>query len=319
MPGVEAELTGLLASWFEEETRQLEGGSDRYVVCAGIAVIESLKKSFPILETDYITKGNQVKTSGALIRRILHQFREERSYVAEGGRTTRGTVPSARRLVSRLNAVSRLASVPPETRTDYAVELQRWLFDNGVAPFFRKQRLEVEIDPDQPGCLIVSSILRAAFSRNSAGAVAQHLVGAKLSLRYPHLKIENHSFTTADRPLGRSGDFLVHDTVFHVTVAPAQGVIEKCAANLRNGFRVRLLVSENKLEAARQLAEIGGVREKIGIGSLEQFIGQNMEELGEFSKTDILSNLRCLLIAYNQRVGVSETDHSLLIEIPGNL
>ena len=110
---------------------------------------------------------------------------------------------------------------------------------------------------------IVADILEAAGSR--AGAVAQHLVGAKLAVRYPDLEIENFSYTTADQQLGRPGDFVVGDTVFHVTVAPMPPVVDKCEQNLRDGYRSMLLVVDSRLQAARQMMVAVDVQDRVGI------------------------------------------------------
>jgi predicted RecB family endonuclease len=98
-----------------------------------------------------------------------------------------------------------------------------------------------------------------------------------------------------------------------------QGVIDKCVANIRHGFRPILLVTENKMEAARQMADMSGHADKIGINSLEQFVGQNIEEIGEFGKGALRQNVKALLEKYNERVAEKEPDRSLLIEIPENL
>lgn len=52
-----------------------------------------------------------------------------------------------------------------------------------------------------------------------------------------------------------------------------------------------LLVTERKIEAARQMAELSGHGDKIGISSLEQFVGQNIEEIGEFGKDALRRNV----------------------------
>ena len=44
-----------------------------------------------------------------------------------------------------------------------------------------------------------------AREANKEGPVAQHLVGAKLQLRYPNIVIENNAVTTADAPLHLAG------------------------------------------------------------------------------------------------------------------
>jgi hypothetical protein len=197
--------------------------------------------------------------------------------------------------------------------------MQRWLVENGVSPYFNRQQLDPEIAVERPVPQIVADIIAAAGARNVAGCVAQHLVGAKLALRYPEGKIENHGCTTADLQLRRQGDFIVGDTVFHVTVAPMPAVIDKCEENIKNGYRAVLLVLDSKLQAARQLAELKNVHNRVGILPIEQFVGQNIEELAGFRKASLSLNLRALLEKYNERVDGVETDKSLLIKIPGNL
>jgi hypothetical protein len=218
-----------------------------------------------------------------------------------------------------LNKITALAEVSKAERAAIAKNLQSWLFENGVKPYFNRKRIEVDIHLDKPGSKIVADILETAAKRNAAGGVAHHLVGAKLAIRYPAKTIENYSYTTADQQLGRQGDYEVGDTAFHVTVAPMQAVIDKCVANIRHGFRPILLVTEHKMEAARQMAEMSGHTDRIGINSLEQFVGQNIEEIGEFGKEALQKNVKALLETYNKRVADKETDRSLLIEIPENL
>ena len=68
MKDLETRCIDALKSWFAYEQGHLEGDSDRYVVCAGLAVFEALKAVFPLKEKDYVTDRNQVKTSGPLIK-----------------------------------------------------------------------------------------------------------------------------------------------------------------------------------------------------------------------------------------------------------
>ena len=263
-----------------------------------------------------MTPGNQVRTSGHLIQSILSRNGENRRFTAEGGRTTRGTVPAAEGLVARLNQIEPLTTLPDEERGLVIGQLQVWLVER-VQDYFGRQRIEVEVNLNKPSPLIVADILEAAGSK--AGAVAQHLVGAKLAVRFPGLDIENFSYTTADQQLSRPGDFVVADTAFHVTVSPMPPVFEKCKENLRNGFRPLLLVPELRIQAARQMAETAEALDSIGIVAIESFVGQNIEELGGFGRLDLANRFRELLEKYNERVGDAEVDRSLLIGLPTNL
>jgi len=317
MKQIEPKVLSVLQAWFADEQNRKKTASDVYIVCAGLAVLQAMKEVFPIADDDFMTEGNQVKTSGPLIRKILAEFGEKRIYAREGGRTTRGTVPAAIRFVKELNEVTQIGDLSDDDRATIAKNLQRWLYENGALPYFNRKNLEIEIALDKPGPQIVADILDLARERNQGGCVAQHLVGAKLCLRLKQ-EIQNHSCTTADQQLGRSGDFLVNDTAIHVTVSPNSGVVDKCGSNIGQGYRPLLLVPEDRLEAGRQLLEEKGLERRIA-QPLEQWLGQNIEEIAAFGKAALSENMRTLLEKYNSRVDAVETDKSLMVRIPENL
>ena len=310
------EAFNTLMRWFNSHKPSRDVEPNTYVMCAGLAVLEIMRSAYPLRRNDYVTPGNQVRTSGPLIQSILGKNGEERRFTREGGRTTRATVPAAEGLVAALNGTAALPSLSGEERGQLIDSLQAWLVER-VRDYLNQQAIDVEVNLSKPSSQIVADILAAAGSK--AGAVAQHLVGAKLAVRYPELEIENFSYTTADRQLGRPGDFLVGDTAFHVTVSPMPAVLDKCAENLRNGFRSMLLVLDSRLQAARQMAEAEEVHDKVGILAIEAFVGQNIEELGGFGRGGLAEGFRSLLDKYNERVEDVETDRSLLIRLPANL
>lgn len=310
------EALGTVRQWFDSHRPSPDVEPNTYVMCAGLAVLERMRMAYPLKRVDYITPGNQVRTSGTLIQSILERNGEERRFTREGGRTTRATVPAAEGLVNELNEVTALAGLPDDQRGQAIDELQAWLVER-VRDYLNQQAIEVEVNLSKPSPQIVADVLEAAGSK--AGAVAQHLVGAKLAIRYPYLQIENFSYTTADQQLGRPGDFVVGDTVFHVTVSPMPPVLHKCEDNLRNGYRSMLLVLDSRLQAARQMAETIGLLNRVGILAVESFVGQNIEEIGGFGKEGLAGGFRKLLDTYNERVEDAETDRSLLIRLPSNL
>lgn len=308
-----------LAAWYDAHRPATGLEAERYVVCAGLAVIERLKKTFPLQRADSVTPKNQVKTSGRFIQGLIEaRFGPSPMYASEGGRTTRGTVPAAEALAARFNALSTVAALTGAERDMLATVLQDWLIEK-VRDYYNRQHLSPEIDLRLSAPEIVGTILDEAQRRNSAGAVAQHLVGAKFALRFPDMTIENHAATTADQPLNRPGDFVVNDTVFHVTVAPGERVIQRCEENLRGGYRPRLLVRGSRLVAARQLAELRDVHTRIGFAAIEDFVAQNIEEMGAFGQEAIARGFRHFFERYNERVRAVETNLSILIDIPDNL
>lgn len=310
-PAPDALLADLQA-WYSAEQPKT------YVVCAGLAVLEIMRDACPLASHDYKTDGNQIRTSGSLVAKILRRYGETRAYSREGGRTTRGTVPAAERLVERLNNHPEVAAMTSEARGRLIDAMQGWLVEK-VREYFDQRRIAPDLNLSRPSWLVVADILAAAAARQKAGPVAQHLVGAKLAVRYPGASIENHNYTTADQQLGRPGDFRLGDTVFHVTVAPMEAVFEKCEVNIRNGYRVQLLVPDARLVGTRQLADGRGLLDKIAVQSIETFVGQNIEEIGRFEHTGLRLALHDLLESYNERVAAVETDRSLLVEIPENL
>jgi hypothetical protein len=315
---LEEKALAAIVAWYESYKPAPNRDPDRYVVCAGLSALEAMRKKFPLERGDYVTDKNQVKTSGSMISRILARHGETRVYAREGARTTRGTVPAAESFVARINKITAIAGLTEKERADLVGHLQGWLAER-AKEYFNRQTITVEVRLDKPGPHIVGDILLAARARKQSGPVAQHLVGAKLAVRYPHLAIENHSFTTADEPTKRGGDFLIGDTVFHVTVAPMPAVFDKCADNVRRGYRAILLAPDAQVQAARAMAENAGLSDKVGVLALESFVGQNVEELGEFDKAKLAKEIRTLLEKYNERVAAVETDRSLLIDIPENL
>ncbi len=309
----------MLAEWYDAQRPTAEREAERYVVCAGFAVLERLKETFPLQRADYVTPKNQVKTSGRFIQGLIEaRLGPSPMYASEGGRTTRGTVPAAEALATRLNALAGVAALPAEERIALAAALQDWLIDK-VRDFYDRQHLAPAVDLRLSAPQIVTVILDEAQRRNNAGAVAQHLVGAKLALHFPAMAIENHAATTADRQLNRPGDFAINDTAFHVTVAPGERVIQRCEDNLRGGYRPRLLVRGSRLAAARQLAELRDLHTRIGITAIEEFVAQNIEELGAFGNEAIARGFRHLFERYNERVRAVETNLAILIDIPVNL
>ncbi|MDX2282116.1 MAG: DUF4928 family protein [Saprospiraceae bacterium] len=84
--------------------------------------------------------------------------------------------------------------------------------------------------------------MKLAKTEKKWGVVAQHLVGAKLQLRFPNFEITNEHVSSSDESTNRKGNFMVQTTVFHITVAPGDKVIEKCRSNTSEGYGVNLLV-----------------------------------------------------------------------------
>ncbi|WP_158309489.1 DUF4928 family protein [Micromonospora maris] len=318
------DLIASLEHW-RETKRGKKGTISANVFCAGLYVTEYLGGKYPLQRSDYLADSQVRGASGATAKNILSRHGEDRDFLKEGGRTSRMTKEVAVEIVDLLDKHPRsddLRRLPLDELAAVARTLQAWFVDQIKVEYFGKQRIKAEFSPTTPMKLVVSALLKSAQERggNTAGAVAQHLVGAKLALRFPKLEISNDSYTTADVQTSRPGDFLVGDTAFHVTMSPSQPLFEgRCKSNRKAGFRSRVLVPESRLAAAAQLADLARLGDYVAVQSVEDFVGTNVEEMAGFREQEIRSHLRLLLDTYNHRVAGVESDPSLLIELPENL
>lgn len=192
----------------------------------------------------------------------------------------------------------------------------------GLRDFFKHERIKFEYSPNRPIRSIIVDILGAAKARGQDGYVAQHLVGAKLAIRFrhiPEMEVSNFPGSASDDQAGRAGDFEIGDTAFHVTVAPSEATIRRCQQNLVNGLASVLIIPDARLAMARGIADQAGLLDDISVEALESFVGQNVSELGVFARDGLKRELALLLQVYNERVEATESDKSLMIEMPGNL
>lgn len=287
-------------------------------VGGALVVLDRLQQKFELSIDSHTAKGGaQISgASGVAVKAILERFDETRPFLHEGGRTNRGLRGDIKRLLDAVDSAN-LERIAKARRNEILTELQRFLVAR-VHEYHDLQRLEIIYDQSKSTWQCIYDLLDAARENGKDGPVAQYLIGAKLQLRFPALQISNESFSTADIQLGRHGDFYVGDTVFHVTVSPMPALYDKCKRNLRDGFKVYLLVRNKDVVGTKQNAE-NTAPGQIVVESIEAFVSQNLDELAVFSNEGRATEFRRLLETYNNRVDATEINKSLMIEIPPNL
>ncbi len=309
----------LFESWYNHlPVHKASGGPAKGTIAAAIVVLERLREDYRLkIEAHTAQGGAQISgASGQAVKKILARFGETRPFAKEGGRTNRGGPGDIKKMLQALKKAN-LEKLAAERRNEILNGMQRFLVGK-VVEFHNRERIKMVYDPSKSTWQNIQGLLSAARETGKEGPVAQHLVGAKLQLRFPDIAVSNESYSTADDQLNRPGDFYIGDTAFHVTVAPMSTVYEKCKDNLENGYRVFLLVPERAVTGARQNAELM-VPGRIAVESIESFVGQNIEELSHFTRDKLKNGFRRLLETYNDRVDAAETDKSMLVEIPRNL
>ena len=250
------------------------------------------------------------------VQKILARFGEKRVLLKEGGRTNRGLMKNLEPLSSALSNAG-IDKLSPDDRDVEFTLMQDFLADRATE-IFNADKLSFAYRQGMTSRNIIGDILKSSRERRNAGEVAEHLVGAKLALRFPDHEIRNSPVSAADDQTDEHGDFQLNDCVFHVTVSPNSGHYDKCQDNLAEGLRVFMLVPDMILAGTRQNADqqTGG---RVSVESIESFVSQNVEELSDFDGGEVSHNLRMLLVMYNSRVAEVETDLSLQIRIPSVL
>jgi hypothetical protein len=248
------------------------------------------------------------------VQAILKRHGIARVLAKEGGRTSRGSLNHMREYVAFLHGLSERGPVDFDAIESFWIER--------VHEFFAGKPFKIKLDASRSLRAVVRDVIAQATERQKtapgmyyAGAVLQHLVGAKLECALGKGNVAHNSFSTADAPSGRVGDFFIGDVAIHVTTSPGEAVIEKCRDNLNEGYRPMLVTLQRGLTVAEGLAGNVALGERIDFFEIEQFVALNLYELGKFGADGRKTAVTDLVERYNEVVEEFETDPSLKIEV----
>lgn len=307
-----------LTSFYQEHRFSGKGA-----LCVALVVTQHARQyGLPLDATALLTEGGgQVLGLGkAQVQAVLARHGIERVLAAEGGRTSRGSIGNMRTYVAFLNS---LADASSGCALDITLIESFWM--TKVRAFFAAKPFKIRLDASRSLRMMVRDVLTQAEERQKAspgmqyaGAVLQHLVGAKLdcalSTSTTSGPLAHHSFSTSDAQSGRSGDFLLGDVAIHVTTAPGAGVIARCQDNLDQGHRPMIVTTTRGLTAAEVFADAAGLAERIDLFEIEQFVALNLYELGGFLAEGRRMAVQDVVQRYNEIIEDVETDPSLKIE-----
>lgn len=266
-------------------------------------------------ETLVTESGGQVRgLSKDAVQGILNEHGISRVLANQGGRTSRGSLTRMRTYVSLLNSLNERGMADfHEIEAFWIERTQR---------FLAAKPLRIKLDSSRGLRAVIRDVVRQAVERQKevpgvyySGAVLQHLVGAKLECALGPERLAHNSFSTADAPSGRPGDFFVGDVAIHVTTAPGVDVVSRCLENLNEGLRPILVTIRPSLRQAEEAAENAGLGDRIDVFEVEQFVALNLYELGEFGADGRKTAVRDLIDRYNRIVEKFETDPALKIEL----
>lgn len=310
MPDLEAALRGFNAE------RKFGG---KGALCVALVVTQHARTMGLPLDADRLLTegGGQVLGLGrANVQAVLARHGLARTLAQEGGRTSRGSIGNMRDYVAFLNGLAAADGVDLD-------RVERFWIDR-VQEFFAAKPFRIRRDGAQSLRAMLCDVIaqaearqRAAPGMQVAGAVLQHLVGAQLDLTLGPGAVRHHSFSTADAPSGRAGDFLAGDSAIHVTTAPGEAVIGRCRENLDDGRRPVIVTTARGATAAEVLAETAGLAERIDIFEIEQFVALALHAAAGFAAEGRRAAVEGLVLRYNAIVDEVETDPGLKIELRG--
>ena len=140
---------------------------------------------------------------------------------SEGGRTSRGSIGNMREYVVLLNRLH--ASAAADLDAIEAFWIAR------VHEFFAAKPFRIRLDASRSLRLVVRDVLAQAEERQKsvpgvyyAGAVMQHMVGAKLDCALGPGGFEPTATRASNEQTGRKGDFFLGDVVIHFTASPSR-------------------------------------------------------------------------------------------------
>jgi Domain of unknown function (DUF4928) len=285
-------------------------------LCVALVMTQQARKAgLPLDPGQLLTEGGgQVLGLGkGAVQSILTRHGITRVLASEGGRTSRGSIGNMREYVALLNQLHAKGAAELDAIEGFWIER--------VHEFFAAKPFKIRLDASRGLRTVVRDVLGQAEDRQKtmpgvyyAGAVMQHMVGAKLDCALGQGNFEHNSYSTSDQQSGRRGDFFVGDVAIHVTTSPGEAVIERCRDNINDGIRPVLVTGQRGLTVAEGLADNAGLGDRIDIFEIEQFIALNLYELGKFAADGRRVAVSDLVNRYNEIIDDVETDPSLKIE-----
>ncbi len=289
-------------------------------LCVALVVTQrAQERGLPIQPESLRTRerGQVAGLGKAAVQKILEAHGIRRVLAEEGGRTSRGSLGLMQAYVEALNELH------GQGGADLAEAMEWWI--GRVRNYFASEGPKFYFDSSKSLQANIESLLHQAKEAqtnaggtNYVGAMAQHLIGAKLDLVLGEGKLQHHSFSTADKSTGREGDFQVETVVLHVTVNPNEALVRKCDENLKKNLKPVILTLGEGVGGVNFMLKNCQLADRVDVLDIVQFLAANVYERSLFRAADCNITLSQLLQRYNEIVEKHETDPSLKIKLTGS-
>ena len=91
--------------------------------------------------------------------------------------------------------------------------------------------------------------------------------------------------------------------------------MRKCKDNIYSNSRPIIVTVSNKIAVAEELAAQIGIKERIDVFDIEQFLAANVYELSKFKKDGRMVTVKEIIELYNKIVEQCESDPGLKIRL----
>lgn len=286
-------------------------------ISVGLVVTEHARNGgLPLDPNQLLTdSGGQVRGLGrATVQAILKRNGIDRQLASEAGRTSRGSIEKMRLYVGFLNSEAQMGPVDLDAVEKY------WMAK--VGEWFAAKPFKLAQDGAKSLSAAIVDLFDQAYLAQAdmpgvqyAGAMLQHLVGAKLECVLGEGAVTHHGFAASDASTNRHGDFVIDNVAIHATTAPTEAVIARCVGNLGQGLRPVLITLPDKpFNTALGLAANASVADRLEIFDVIQYISAFVIERGKFANTTTAQALVELLTRYNSIIDATENDPALRVE-----
>jgi hypothetical protein len=271
-------------------------------------------RKFPLVPDEFLTenKGQVAGLGGSNLKKILKEYGLTQILASEGGRTSRGNMGLMQKYIGFLNTAQ------SEEAIDFD-DIEAFWVDQ-VKDYFKNRPFVLAADTSRTIAACLEELFTQVRKRQKEnpgtqylGAVLQHLTGAKLLTVLPEEKIQMHGAYVADAPTGRSGDFVIHNTVIHCTTAPGEPLLRKCAENIQVGCQPIIVTIYERVKTAMDLLSDAGLENRVEVWDIQQFLSTNIAERSLFDDAGRNAKMADIITKYNQIVDSCETDPGLRI------
>ena len=160
--------------------------------------------------------------------------------------------------------------------------------------------MKLQFDPEATSWHFIHDILGQARKLDIEQLTAKHVVEAQMSIQFPDLSLPLPS-CSGDVDLDNSGDLLVGNTVFHITVAPSPALYDRCRRAVLRDYSV--FYSGAPPAGDRKLAIFGQCCTRANHRAIDKVVrfSEHRPCWLRFRKGKLISGFRRLLEIFNRK------------------